>query len=73
MSIQINILDKVEYYPVWVNNTFEARVNPEGTKVSWDSGLFTDIQGNFTESEVKNIEELILNQFKLIKENESKS
>ena len=68
--ININILPQIRYYPVWVNNRYEARIDPVTFKITWEPSLFSMIEGEFTELEVKDIEEKILKQFKLILENE---
>lgn len=66
MSLQINILDKVEYYPVLVDNKYEARIYPSTLKVIWEAHLFSNIDAEKTASEIENIEEQILKQFNLI-------
>jgi len=71
MSLQINILDKVQYYPVIVDNRYEARINPSTLKITWETHLFSNIDAEKTALEIKDIEETILKQFKLI-DNESK-
>jgi hypothetical protein len=67
MSLQINILDKVEYYPVLVDNKYEARIYPSTLKIIWEDHLFSNIDAEKTALEIKDIEEIILKQFKLIK------
>lgn len=67
MSLQINILDKIEYYPVIVDNKYEARLNPLTLKITWEAHLFSNIDAEKTALEIKDIEEIILKQFKLIK------
>lgn len=69
--IQIDIRDKIEYYPVWVNNTFEGRINSVTEKITWEPSLFSNIQDCYTEQELIDIEILIIKQFKLIKEYDS--
>ena len=69
MSLQINIKDKVEFYPVVVNNKYEARIivlSDGRTIINWEYHLFSTIENDFSASEIKEIEELILKQFKLM-------
>lgn len=66
MSLQIHVLSKVEYYPVEVNNKYVARIDALTLKITWEPNLFGNIDDDFTALEVKDIEEIILKQFKLI-------
>ncbi len=65
--MQIHIKDKVEYFPVLVDNMFEGRIHPETGKVTWQANLFANIDASYTQEEINKIEDNILNLFNKIK------
>lgn len=65
MSLQINILDKVEYYPFIVDNKYWGRID-SNFKITWEINLFSNIDDEHSPEEVRYIEDNVLKQFKLI-------
>jgi hypothetical protein len=68
---QIEIHNRVEYYPFTFNKYYNGNIYSDG-RIIWYINLFSNIQDEYSQLEIKEIEELILKQYNIVKENDTK-